>query len=69
MSATNPSATVIVEVRPLYGAIKVYPVRARAKLFANLAGTTTLTRQSLRTIERLGYNVVSVADADWSHAA
>lgn len=54
-----------IEVRSIYGVTKAYPVCDRAKLFADLAGTKTLTGAALRTIERMGFEIVSRANADW----
>jgi hypothetical protein len=35
----------------------IYPVCEQAKLFAQLAGTKTLTKQSISLIKKLGYTV------------
>lgn len=68
-AAPVPAQAIQVEVKSVYGQSKVYPLCAQAKLFAELAGTTTLTARSLRLVEKLGYEIVSVADADWRQAA
>ncbi len=44
-------------VREVYGQIKFYPKCDKAKVFASIAGTTTLTEKTLREIVRLGYTV------------
>lgn len=49
--------SITVSYRDVYGVTKVYPVCERAKLFADLAGTKTLTDHALRTIQRLGYSI------------
>jgi hypothetical protein len=46
-----------VQVREVYGRKVVYPVCEQGKLFAAIAGTTTLTPQALRYIGRLGVKV------------
>ena len=46
-----------IEMKEVYGETKVYPVCEKAKLFARIAGTKTLTRPVLEDIARLGYQV------------
>lgn len=46
-----------IEAKEVYGETKVYPVCEKAKLFASIAGTKTLTRAVLEDIARLGYQV------------
>ena len=46
-----------VEIKDVYGAMKVYPVCQKAKLFAKIAGTKTLTEAVLKDVERLGYQL------------
>lgn len=46
-----------VEMKEVYGETKVYPVCPKAKLFAAIAGTKTLTEETLKNIERLGYQL------------
>ena len=65
----SESPTITVEVRTVYGVPKVYPACERSKLFARVAGTTTLTRAALEAIQALGYEIVSTANADWRRAA
>ena len=38
-----------------YGKTVVYPVCEQSRIFAQIAGTTTLTLDTLRLIEQLGY--------------
>lgn len=64
-----PHLAISVEVKSVYGATKVYPVCERARAFARIAGTTTLTNATLREVQALGYEIVSVANADWRRAA
>lgn len=47
--------TIIVRVRNIYGNKTVYPVCDKARIFAQLAGHSTLTRATLDGIRRLGY--------------
>jgi hypothetical protein len=49
---------IIVMVRSVYGVDKIYPVCTNAKLFADIAGTTTLREHDLRRIQQLGYHIV-----------
>ena len=46
-----------VEIKDVYGAMKVYPVCQKAKLFSKIANTKTLTEETLKNIERLGYQL------------
>jgi hypothetical protein len=48
---------ILINLREVYGEVKAYPVCDTAKLFAQLAGTKTLTTQSLKLIAQLGYEV------------
>jgi hypothetical protein len=48
---------ITVEIKDVYGKVKYYPHCDEAKVFAAIAGTTTLTEQTLRRIMRLGYKV------------
>lgn len=49
-----------IEVKNVYGNTQVYPVCANAKHFAQIAGTKTLTHQTLILIEKLGYEIENV---------
>ncbi len=60
---------ITIEVKSVYGTMKCYPVCEQAKIFAQIAGTNTLTHTTLCKIERLGYEIVSIANADYSQAA
>ena len=46
-----------IEVRNVYGVVKYYPMCERAKLFAGIAGTVTLTPQVLEKIRSLGFTI------------
>lgn len=49
-----------VNLKSVYGEVKAYPANEAAKLFADLAGTKTLTMQALKLIQSLGYEVKAV---------
>lgn len=49
-----------VNLKSVYGEVKAYPINEAAKLFAELAGTKTLTMQSIKLIKALGYEVKAV---------
>lgn len=53
--------TVTVRVDKVYGREVIYPVCGRAQLFAQIAGTKTLTHYSLVAINALGFDVVAQA--------
>lgn len=48
---------ITVEVRDVYGHKKFYPACRNSKIFASIAGTTTLTETTIRRIMELGYKV------------
>jgi hypothetical protein len=49
--------TIQVRIKDVYGTPKAYPVCDKAKLFAKLAGTATLTHDARQIIMALGYNI------------
>jgi len=51
----QPSITV--EIRDVYGNPTVYPMDEAARLFADIAGTTTLTSATIKRIKALGYHI------------
>lgn len=48
---------ITVEARSQYGNTVIHPVCDKAKLFASIAGTKTLTYNTLKQIKALGYIV------------
>lgn len=52
-----PMKEITIEIRDVYGQTKFYPHCESAKVFASIAGTTTLTEQNIRRIMQLGYKV------------
>jgi len=50
--------TITVKIKQVYGNTVAYPVCEQARLLAQLAGTTTLTIQALKTIKALGFVVI-----------
>jgi hypothetical protein len=51
---------VTISLQSFYGTVKAYPRNDAAKAFATIAGTTTLTRATLKQIVTLGYDVVLI---------
>lgn len=49
-----------VRQKDVYGVTKYYPDCLDAKVFAKIAGTTTLTEQTLKRIMELGYKVKTI---------
>jgi len=49
--------TIEVEVKDVYGVTKYYPLCEKAQLFADIAGTKTLTVQVIKKIEALGFSI------------
>lgn len=48
---------ITIQIRQVYGRETIYPACPVSALLAELAGTTTLTNQALRTIRQLGYEI------------
>ena len=61
----EPVGVCRIEIRSNYGRLAAYPVNETARLFADMVGSKTLTHGALCYIERLGYLIISSADADW----
>jgi len=51
--------TITIQVDKAYGGYLFYPVCDKAKTFAELAKTKTLSYQAIKLIKQLGYEVVS----------
>jgi hypothetical protein len=49
-----------VEVKDVYGALKYYPMCEKAQLFADIAGTKTLTLHAIKKIEALGFSIKAI---------
>lgn len=49
---------ITVEIKNVYGNTTIYPVCAKAKLFADIAGTKTLTFAAIHKIKFLGFEVI-----------
>lgn len=49
---------IIVKMDRIYGIKTIYPVCKTAVLFSRIAGTKTLTANTLQHIEAMGYSVV-----------
>jgi hypothetical protein len=52
---------ITVNIEPQYGKWVYYPACSDAKVFAEIAGTKTLTEQTLAHIRELGYEVKASA--------
>jgi len=61
--------TVRIVVRNVYGQLVCYPACERADLFAEIAGTRTLSHRTLALAERLGYTIHNDTPViDWRKA-
>jgi hypothetical protein len=49
--------TIIVQIKTVYGNEAIYPVCDKARQFAALVGTKTLTRDAIAKIKALGYSI------------
>jgi len=49
--------SITIEAREVYGNIACYPACEMSRLFANIAGTKTLTMDRLRMIEAAGFEI------------
>lgn len=52
------AGTITVEVRSNYGREAIYPICAKARIFATMLGRKTLTRQDIASIKALGYAIL-----------
>lgn len=48
---------VIIEIRSVYGNERIYPANDVADVFANIAGTKTLSRDVLKHAQNLGFEI------------
>jgi len=48
--------TLKIEIKRIYGNVVAYPICDQSKLFASIAGTSTLTSAALKKIQALGYS-------------
>jgi hypothetical protein len=48
---------ITIKVKNVYGIETFYPACEKAELFARIAGTVTLTRNTLRDVKALGYTL------------
>lgn len=49
-----------IRITSVYGKETIYPANQTAELFAQIAGTKTLTNKTIALAERLGYEIVRV---------
>lgn len=49
--------SILVEIKNVYGAEKIYPISETAKIFAEIAGTKTLTPITIERVKELGYEI------------
>lgn len=47
----------IIEQRRNYGAVSFYPINEEAKIFAQVAGTKTLTVDVIKLAQKLGFEI------------
>jgi hypothetical protein len=50
--------TIQIEIKRVYGNVVAYPLCDQAKIFASIAGTSTLTSANLKRIQALGYSFI-----------
>ena len=54
---TTVQSTITVRVKDVYGKQNIYPACPAAHIFASIAGTNTLTPDTIKRIRTLGYQV------------
>jgi hypothetical protein len=47
--------TLKIQIKAVYGTLKAYPLCEQSKLFAKIAGTSTLTMETIKHIQALGF--------------
>jgi len=50
--------SITIAIKNVYGNTAYYPVCEKAKIFAKLTGTKTLTREAIEHIRALGYAIL-----------
>jgi hypothetical protein len=55
-------AEIFVTIKNVYGTEQIYPVCANAEIFAQIAGTKTLTKQTINLIKDLGFQIQVVVE-------
>jgi copper chaperone CopZ len=48
---------ITIQIKNVYGKEAIYPICEKGKIFAEIAGTKTLTRQTIQQIKSLGYEI------------
>jgi len=48
---------ITIEIKTQYGQTVAHPVCCKAKLFAKIAGTKTITMETLKNVQALGYEI------------
>ena len=51
---------ITIEIKSQYGQTVAHPICCKAKLFAKIAGTKTLTIETLKAVKSLGYEIDQV---------
>ena len=49
--------TIYVKIKSVYGKDKYYPCCSKGKAFAKIAGTKTLTEETIKQIQNIGFTV------------
>lgn len=49
--------TLQVTIRNVYGSERIYPANEAAYTFAKIAGTVTLSRETIALVKRLGFTI------------
>lgn len=52
---------IVVKTKEVYGVRNIYPVCDTAKLFADVAGTKTLTPSVINLLKKAGYSIEVIA--------
>lgn len=53
---------ILVKIKNVYGTDQIYPACPEAEIFAQLAGTKTLTKTAINLIKDLGFKIQVVAN-------
>ncbi len=49
---------IVVNIKSVYGVEKIYPVCEHARIFASIAGTKTLTVETIDSVKGLGFEII-----------
>lgn len=62
MKRKEKQMSIQIRIKSVYGNENIYPMCEKSKLFAQIAGTKTLTWRTIAQIKQLGYTIEIVSE-------